>query len=347
MDCKHYICYSLHNKFEMKAKITGLGKYLPEHIITNQFLSSVMDTSNEWIIERTGIEERRYFEEGKDSVSNMAYKASMQALEMAGLKAEEVDLIVFATLSPDYNFPGSGVLLQRLLGLKNIPAIDIRQQCSGFIYGLSIAEQYIKTGTYKCVLVVGSEIQSNILELTDRSRNVAVIFGDGAGAAILQASDAKSSGILSSHIHADGEFAEELYLAHPGSNRKERITAEMIEKGEFLPYMNGQLVFKTAVVKFAEVIEEALSHNNLKKEDLNLLVPHQANLRISEFIRKKMGLAENQVMNNIQKYGNTTAASIPIALCEAWESGKIKEGDLICVAAFGSGFTWGSTLLRW
>lgn len=329
------------------AHITGVGHYVPEQIVTNEELTNYMDTTSEWIVERTGIKERRFFKEGEDTVSKMGARAAEKALAQAGIAAKDVDLIIFATLSPDYNFPGSGVLMQRELGIKGIPAIDVRQQCSGFIYGLSVAQAYIRSGMYKNILLACGEIQSNVMELSDRGRNMAVIFGDGAAAVVIQASDDDSKGILSTHIHSDGEFAEELMLEHPGSNRKERITPEMIENGEFLPHMNGRLVFKHAIVRFPEVINEALAHNNLTINDLDLLIPHQANLRIAEHVQKEMGLSSEQVFNNIQKYGNTTAASIPLAFSEALQAGKIKEGDLVCFAAFGSGFTWGSALVRW
>lgn len=329
------------------AHITGVGHYVPEQIVTNEELTNYMDTTSEWIIERTGIKERRFFKEGEDTVSKMGARAAEKAMAQAGITAKDVDLIIFATLSPDYNFPGSGVLMQRELGIKGIPAIDVRQQCSGFIYGLSVAQAYIRSGMYKNVLLACGEIQSNVMELSDRGRNMAVIFGDGAAAVVIQASNDASKGILSTHIHSDGEFAEELMLEHPGSNRKERITPEMIENGDFLPHMNGRLVFKHAIVRFPEVINEALAHNNLTIKDLDLLIPHQANLRIAEHVQKEMGLSSEQVFNNIQKYGNTTAASIPLAFSEALQAGKVKEGDLVCFAAFGSGFTWGSALVRW
>ena len=326
------------------AKLSGWGFYVPERVVTNAELETYMDTSDEWIQERSGIKERRFFEPGKDTVSSMAAEAAKQAIENAGIVAEDIDMIVMATLSSDYYFPGPGVLLQRLLGLKNIPAFDIRQQCSGFIYGLSLAEQYIKTGTYKNVLLVGSEVQSGILEMSDRGRDFAVLFGDGAGAVVLQASD--EPGLLSTHIHSDGEHAEQLFMRHPGSVNPDFITAEMIENGDLLPYMNGKLVFKTAVQKFPEVIKEALDFNNLKISDIDLFIPHQANFRITEFVRQKLGLPVEKVVSNIHKYGNTTAATIPIALAESMNAGLLKKGDLLCLAAFGSGFTWGSALIR-
>lgn len=333
------------------SRIVGVGHYVPENVVTNDDLSKLMATTDEWIVERTGISERRYYDYKKDTCANMAAKATKMALERANLDIEEIDLIVFATITPDYMFPGSGVLMQRELGLdkKAIAAIDIRNACSGFVYGLSIADQFIKTGMYKTVVVVGAEIQSSAMEFSDRQRHVSVIFGDGAGAAILQATDEPGKGVLSTHLYSDGTFAEELYVKDPGSSRKreERLTPEVLDSVTTKPHMNGNLVFKHAVVRFMEVISEALKTNDKSKEDINILVPHQANLRISNFIEAKLKLKEGVVYNNIQKYGNTTGASIPIALSEAWAEGKIKEGDLVCLAAFGSGFTWASALIKW
>ncbi|MFZ1807697.1 MAG: beta-ketoacyl-ACP synthase III [Cyclobacteriaceae bacterium] len=330
------------------SKIVGLGHYVPETVISNQYLSNIIDTTDEWIIERTGIKQRRWIDPAKDTVANMSAKASRMALERAGLKETDIDFIVFATITPDYFFPGSGVLLQRELGLDGrIGALDLRNACSGFIYGLSVADQFIKTGMYKTILVVGAEIQSTALDITTRGRNTAVIFGDGAGAAILQASD--QPGILSTHLHSDGNFAEELYVKDPGSSRPhaERQPEQILDTTSFKVIMNGSQVFKHAVVRFTEVINEALAANNMTKEDINLLVPHQANLRISQFIQQKMELPDEKVYNNIMRYGNTTAASIPIAMSEAWDEGKMNSGDIICLAAFGSGFTWASALIKW
>lgn len=329
------------------ARITGLGHHLPDTVITNEYLSSLMETNNDWIVERTGIRERRWMDPAKDTVANMAAKAARMALERARLTEKDIEFIIFATITPDYFFPGSGVLLQRELGLPGIGALDIRNACSGFIYALSIADQFIKTGVYKTILVIGAEIQSTALDITTRGRNTAVIFGDGAGAAIVQASE--KPGILSTHLHADGTYAEELYLKDPGSSRPhaERQPEQILDTTSYKLVMNGNQVFKHAVVRFMEVINEALKANQLTKEQINLLVPHQANLRISQYIQEKMALRDDQVYNNIMRYGNTTAASIPIAMSEAWAEGRIRENDLICLAAFGSGFTWASALIRW
>ncbi len=330
------------------SKIAGIGHHVPEQVITNEYLSTLMDTNDAWIVERTGIHERRWMDPAKDTVANMAAKASRMALERAGIGETDIDFIVFATITPDYFFPGSGVLLQRELGLDGrIAALDIRNACSGFIYALSVADQFIKTGMYKTVLVVGAEIQSTALDVSTRGRNTAVIFGDGAGAVILKASD--KPGVLSTHLHSDGNFAEELYVKDPGSSRprSERQADQILDTSTFKVVMNGNQVFKHAVVRFMEVINEALKANNLDRDAISLLVPHQANLRISQYIQEKLGLSDEQVYNNIMRYGNTTAASIPIALSEAWAEGKIRENDLICLAAFGSGFTWASALIRW
>lgn len=328
------------------TQITGIGHYVPETVMTNAELEKYMDTTDAWITERTGIKERRFFTEGKDTTAKMGVKAAEMAIQRAGIDKMDIDLIIFSTLSPDYYFPGSGVLLQREMGLRQVGALDIRAQCSGFIYGLSVADQFIKTGMYKTILLVGSETQSNFIELSDRGRNMAVIFGDGAGAVVLQRSEQPGKGILSTHLHADGTHAEELMCQHPGTQHKQRLTPEMLTDGSLLPYMNGNMVFKHAVVNFEAVIREALEANQLQPGDIDLLIPHQANLRISQYIQKQFGFPDEKVFNNIQKYGNTTAASIPIALSEAWEQGFIGSGKIVCMAAFGSGFTWGSALVR-
>jgi 3-oxoacyl-[acyl-carrier-protein] synthase-3 len=324
-----------------------------------------MDTSDEWIQERTGIKERRYAGRTQETTTTMGVEAAKIAIERAGITAADIDFIVFATLSPDYYFPGCGVLLQRAMHMKEIGALDVRNQCSGFIYAISVADQFIKTGMYKNILVVGSEKHSFGLDFSTRGRNVSVIFGDGAGAVVLQPSEKDNQGILSTHLHSDGESAEILAMFNPGTHANHWNNGQtvadfdkadmgqmffshaMIDKAQVFPNMDGPAVFKKAIVKFPEVIMEALSANNYQPSDIKLLIPHQANLRISQFVQQKMGLRDDQVHNNIQEYGNTTAASVPIALCEAWQNGKVKEGDLICLAAFGSGFTWASALLLW
>ena len=333
-----------------RSKITGMGYYVPENIVTNEDLSKMMDTDDSWIQERTGIKERRWIKEGTDDTSaTMGVKAAKIAIERAGLTSDDIDFVVFATLSPDYYFPGCGVQLQELLGLKTVGALDIRNQCSGFVYGISIADQYIKTGMYQNILVVGSEYHSGGLDKTTRGRGVSVIFGDGAGAAVLSRSEDASRGILSTHLHSEGKYAEELTVLSPSiRNWIPKILKENdLDDTSYFPYMNGTFVFKQAVMRFSEVIAEGLQSNNLEVSDIDMLIPHQANLRISQFIQRKFKLSDNQVFNNIMKFGNTTAASVIIALTEAWELGKIKDNDIVVLAAFGSGFTWGSAIIRW
>ena len=332
------------------SKISGLGMYVPENIVTNDDLSKIMDTSDEWITERTGIKERRHIKEGDgNSTAKMGAKAAKIAISRSGIDKNEIDLIIFATLSPDYYFPGGGVLVQELLKIKTCPAMDIRNQCSGFIYSIATADQFIKSGMYKNILVIGSENHSGGLDFTTRGRAVTVIFGDGAGAAIISREEDLTKGILSSHLYSEGKFAEELSLIGPNTNRWVNKIIEDNDPNDttYFPNMNGQLVFKNAVLRFSEVIMEGLNKNGLSPGQIDMLIPHQANLRISQFIQNKFGLKDSQVYNNIQKYGNTTAGSIPIALTEAWQDNKIKDGDLVILAAFGSGFTWGSTIIRW
>jgi 3-oxoacyl-[acyl-carrier-protein] synthase-3 len=332
------------------SKITGLGYYVPDNIVTNDDLSKMMDTNDEWIQERTGIKERRWIKEGSEDTSAvMGAKASRIAIERAGLTKDDIDFIVFATLSPDYYFPGGGVQLQEMLDLRTVGALDVRNQCSGFVYAMSVADQFIKTGMYKNVLVVGSEFHSGGLDKTTRGRGVSVIFGDGAGAAILSRTEDNTKGILSSHLHSEGKHAEELTVIAPSIRHwvPALIAANDDNDESYFPYMNGTFVFKHAVVRFSEAIIEGLKTNNLEASDIDMLIPHQANLRISQFVQKKFKLSDDQIYNNIMKYGNTTAASIVIALTEAWEKGKIKDNDLVVLAAFGSGFTWGSVIIRW
>lgn len=347
----------------IRSKIAGIGMYVPAHVVTNNDLTQYMETTDEWIQERTGIKERRYAHRTDETTTTMGVEAAKTAIERAGITAADIDFIVFATLSPDYYFPGCGVLLQRAMHMKQVGALDIRNQCSGFVYAVSVADQFIKSGMYKNILVVGAEKHSFGLDLTTRGRNISVIFGDGAGAIVLQPTEDNNRGILSTHLHSDGNEAEILAMYNPGTHANHWkanaasfndsamadmfMSHAMIDNGENFPNMDGPAVFKTAVVKFPEVIMEALAANNYQPSDLTLLIPHQANLRIAQFVQHKLKLRDDQVYNNIQKYGNTTAASVPIALCEAWEEGKIKEGDLVCLAAFGSGFTWASALLKW
>ena len=331
------------------SRIIGLGKYLPENVVTNDDLSKFMDTTDEWIQERTGIKERRWIEKGSEDTSAiMGAKAARIAIERAGLTKDDIDFIVFATLSPDYYFPGCGVQIQEMLEMDTIGALDVRNQCSGFVYAISVADQFIKTGMYKNILVIGAEYHSNGLDKTTRGRGVSVIFGDGAGACVLTREEDNTKGILSTHLHSEGKHADKLIVSSPSiANWVPEIIATNGEDISYFPYMDGTFVFKNAVVRFSEVIIEGLTKNNLTKEDIDLFIPHQANLRISQFVQRKFGLRDDQVFNNIMKYGNTTAASIIIALTEAWEQGKVKDDDTVVLAAFGSGFTWGSVIIRW
>ena len=333
------------------SKIIGLGHYVPDNIVTNDDLSKIMDTTDQWIQERTGIKERRWVKPGDgQSTFSMGLEAAKKAISNSGIKKEDLDLIVFATLSPDYYFPGPGVQVQEALEINTVAALDIRAQCSGFVYSITVADQFIKTGMYKNVLVIGSELQSHGIDKSTRGRSVSVIFGDGAGAAVLTREKDSTKGILSTHIHSEGKHALELATEAPGMGTRwvtDIMKDNNPEDFSYRPYMNGQFVFKHAVRRFSEVINEGLQKNNLEVSDIDMLIPHQANLRISQFIQKKFGLSNDQVYNNIQKYGNTTAASIPIALSEAHQQGKIKEGDTVVLAAFGSGFTWGSVIIKW
>ena len=328
------------------SAIVGTGFYVPERVVTNDELSTLMETSDAWIRERTGIEERRWVAPGTTG-AQMACAASEMALAEAGIAAGDIDAIVLATLSPDHFFPGTGVFLQRELGVATVPCLDLRAQCSGFVYGLSVCDAWIRSGQYRTVLLVGVEIQSTGLDLSTRGRDMAVLFGDGAGAAVVQATEEEGRGVLSTHLHADGTHAETLWADASSSCRHPRLSVQDLEEGRHFPRMDGREVFKHAVTRMPEVVDEALAANNLTRADIDLLVPHQANLRISQMVQRRLGLSDAQVINNVQRYGNTTAATIPIALSEAVREGRLQRGDLLCLVAFGSGFTWGSALIRW
>ena len=333
------------------SKILGVGSFVPPRVVTNEDLRAYMDTSDEWIQQRTGIRERHWVE-GKTVTSDLALAASLKALESAKVKKEEIDMIILATLSPDHEFPGTACFLQAKLGLPGIPALDVRQQCTGFLYGLSIADKFIRTGSAQKVLLVGAEVHSKGLDKTTHGRDVAVLFGDGAGAVVVGAADGPASeneaGIYSTHLHADGTYARELWIQAPTQDTDgERMTHEMIERGEHYPRMNGKTVFTHAVKRLPEAIMEALSANGFKLADVDLFLFHQANLRINEFVAKQMGIPEEKVFNTIDRFGNTTAATIPIGMDEAVKAGKLKKGMLVATAAFGSGFTWGSAVFRW
>lgn len=329
----------------------GTGHFLPDRVVTNDDLAEMFDTSDEWIQQRTGIRTRRYVDWDREpqGASDLGARAAQSALEDAGVSKDEIDLIVNATLSPDKAFPGDGVLVQAKLDIPaGVPALDVRNQCSGFIYALSVADAFIRAGQYKKILVVGAEVHSSGLEFADRGRDVTVIFGDGAAAAVLGAHNGDDGrGILSTHLHADGRFAAELHCSYPASCENPRLATAQLEAGKQYPQMNGRNVFKHAVVRMPEAVREALDTNGLATTDIKLLIPHQANLRISEMVQRRLALEPEQVFNNIQEFGNTTAASIPLALDQAVKAGRIERGDIVCFAAFGAGFTWGSALIRW
>lgn len=339
----------------IKSTIKGIGHYVPENVVTNDDLAGLMNTSDAWITERTGIRQRRHRKNRNDSRETTAYlgfRASEMAIKNAGLTAKDIDYSVFATLSPDYFFPGCGVLLQEMLGCDTIGALDVRNQCSGFVYAMSVANAFIKSGTYKNILVVGAEVHSFGLDFSDAGRGVSVIFGDGAGAVVLSAGEEENAGdILSFNMHSEGKYADELCTKFPGSkygwSDRMRLEPENVTDAEIYPVMNGNFVFKHAVSRFPETMNEALQKAGKTVEDLDMFIPHQANLRIAQYVQQQFGLPDEKVFNNIQKYGNTTAASIPLALSEAIHSGKIKRGDLVLLSAFGSGFTWGSVLFEY
>lgn len=329
-----------------RSRILGMGRFLPERRVSNKDLEKMFETSDEWIQQRTGIVERRYAEEGV-CCSDLALEATRRALENAKMRVEELDFIILATLSPDHHFPGTACYLQHKLGIPEVGCLDIRNQCSGFIYSLSVADAFVRIGMYRRVLVVGSEVHSSALSYTKEGRDVTVLFGDGAGAVIVGPSEDPERGILSSHLHADGRYADALKLEVWDISKKPYITPKTIEEGRIWPKMKGKEVFRVAVTKMPEVIEEALRFNGLSIDQIKLFIPHQANLRINQFSAAKLGVPEEKFFSNIEKYGNTTAGSIPIALGEALEQGAFGEGDTIILVAFGAGFTWGATVIRW
>lgn len=330
-----------------RSAILGTGFCVPDRVVTNDDLAGLMDTSDQWIRERTGIEERRWVREGQTSV-DLALPAARQALDAAGMKPTDLDAIVFATSTPDHFCPGNGVYLQRALGAGNLPALDIRTQCSGFVYGLSVADAWIRSGQYDRILLVGEEIQSTGMDLSTEGRHTAVIFADGAGAAVLGPVDASENrGVLCFDLHTDGDYAEKLWVDVPGSMYHPRISAGQLEAGKQWLSMDGRDVFRHAVTKMPESATTAVIKAGYTWGDVNLLIPHQANLRISEAVQKSLKLRDDQVYNNIMRYGNTTSATIPIALDECVRSGRLNRGDLLVLTAFGSGFMWGSCVIRW
>jgi 3-oxoacyl-[acyl-carrier-protein] synthase-3 len=330
-----------------RAMIKSTGRYLPENVVSNFDLEEICNTSDEWIRQRTGIVERRYAADN-EGAADMGAQAAKIALERAGIDPGDIQLIIFATLSPDYNFPGSACVMQSVMALPpGIPALDIRQQCTGFIYGLSIADQYIKTGMYDRILIVGSEVHSTGLDFSPSGRDVTVIFGDGAGAAVVTPAEREDQGVLSCHLHADGNFFDSLWTEIVASKLRPRITEEHLKEGRHYPKMQGRKVFKYAVQYMPDAVNEALRENSLTVEDIDLLICHQANMRINQMVASQLNIAEEKVPHNIQRYGNTTAATIPILLDECIEDGRLKEGDLSMLVSFGAGFTWASAAVRW
>jgi 3-oxoacyl-[acyl-carrier-protein] synthase-3 len=328
-----------------RSRISGVGFHVPERVVKNQDLEALMETSDAWIVERTGIHERRFVAPGV-GVTDLALEASRRALADAGREAQDVDFIVFASISRDYMFPGCGTLLQDRLGLPPIGALDVHNACSGFVYALAVADAFIRVGSYRCILVVGAEVQSTGLDLSTRGRDMAVLFGDGAGAVVLEPAS-EEHGVLSCVLHGEGAHAQELWAEAPTSLVEGRLTAAMMEEGRNFPRMNGRQVFKHATTRFPEVILEALDRSGHTLDEVALVIPHQANMRISDAVADRLGVPREKVFQNIQRYGNTTAASIPIALAEARQQGRIKDGDLVVLAAFGAGFAWGAAVVRW
>lgn len=325
---------------ERRAAILGSGHYVPSRVVTNDDLAQIMPTSHEWIVQRTGIRERRFIEESGIGASDLALPAVKMACEQAGREIKDIDAVLFATLSPDHNFPGSGCLLIHKLGLPGVPALDVRNQCSGFLYSLSVAEAWVRGGVYKNVLVVGSEVHSTGLEFSERGRDVAVLFGDGAGAVLVGEATRPNQGVQSLELRADGSGAFDLWVEAPASKIMPRITHEMIDQGKHFPQMNGKQVFRWATEKMPEIAHSVVAKAGLTMADIDLFVPHQANMRINQVVAAKLGIAEDRVVHNIERYGNTTAATIPIGISESWREGKIREGSRILMVAFGAGFTW-------
>jgi 3-oxoacyl-[acyl-carrier-protein] synthase-3 len=329
-----------------RTRFLGTGFAVPDRVVTNDDLSRMMDTTDEWIRTRTGIRERRWVREGETGV-DLALAATHRALKMAGESASAIDAIVYATSTPDHFAPGNGVFLQRALGVGTIPAIDIRTQCSGFVYALSVADAWVRTGQYRRVLVVGAEVQSTGMLMTTEGRNVSVIFADGAGAVVLGPTDREDRGILAFDLHSEGAHAEKLWVDSPGSMYHPRVSPEHIAAGRQYLEMDGKEVFRHAVVRMPESVQSVLAASGRTTADLKLLVAHQANLRIAEMMQRTLCLRDDQIYNNIMSYGNTTAATIPIALDECVRAGRVHEGDLVVLTAFGSGFLWGSAAVVW
>ena len=328
------------------AAILGAGHYLPSRVVTNDDLAKMFPTSDDWIVQRTGIRERRFIEESGIGASDLALPAARMALERAGRAPKDVDAILFATLSPDVNFPGSGCFLAHKLGLPGVPALDVRNQCSGFLYSLSVADAWVRAGVYRTVLVVGAEVHSTGLEFTERGRDISVLFGDGAGAVVVGESPDGKAGIRSIRLHADGVGAQDLWLEAPASRNIPRLTHEMIEEGRVWPRMNGKAVFRWATEKMPEVARAVLADVAWTPESVDLFVPHQANMRINQLVASKLGIPEAKTVHNIERYGNTTAATIPIGLSESFQDGRLAPGHRVLMAAFGAGFTWAGAAVQ-
>jgi 3-oxoacyl-[acyl-carrier-protein] synthase III len=328
-----------------RSALLGVGHYVPSRVVTNEDLTKLMTTSDEWIVQRTGIKERRYIEHTGIGASDLAVPACRMALEHAGIDVKDVDAIVFATLSPDHNFPGSGCFLGDKLGLPGVPALDVRNQCTGFLYGLSVADAWVRAGVYRNVLLVGAEVHSTGIELADRGRDVAVLFGDGAGAAVIGRATREDQGIKSLRLHADGSGAKDLWLEAPASAYVPRLTKEMLDEGKHYPSMNGKQVFRWATEKMPEVVREVLADAEVTADAIDLFVPHQANLRINQLVGQKLGIPESKTVHDIVRYGNTTAATIPLGLSGAWREGRCDRGSTVLMAAFGSGYTWGGAVV--
>ena len=329
----------------IRSRIAGIAFHVPPRVVTNHDLEQMMDTNDAWIVERTGIRQR-HFVEGDVGSSELGIEASRKALADAGRSPEDVDFVIFATTTPDFQVPGNGVIVQEKLGLGNVGALDVRNACSGFLYALSVADAFVRMGRYRCVLVIGAEVQSTGVDLTSEGRDMAVLFGDGAGAAVVEPCE-EPRGILSWALHSEGQYARDLFCEAPSSRVPGRVTHEMLDQRRQLPSMNGRQVFKNATTRFPEVIHEVLAAAGHTLDEVKLVVPHQANQRIGDAVAQRLGVAPEKVFQNIQRYGNTTAASIPIALTEARDAGLFHDGDLIVLAAFGAGFTWAGCVLRW
>ena len=329
---------------QTRAAILGSGHYVPTRVVTNDELGKLMPTSDDWIVQRTGIRERRYIERTGIGASDLALPAAKMALEQAGRDVKDVDAVIFATLSPDVYFPGSACLLTHKMGLPGVPALDVRNQCSGFLYSLSIADAWIRGGVYRNVLVVGSEVHSTGVEFSERGRDVAVLFGDGAGAVLVGEATRPDQGVRAIELHADGSGAQDLWVEAPASMFMPRLTKEMLDEGRHYPRMNGKQVFRWATEKMPEVSHAVVAKSGLTMADVDLFVPHQANMRINQMVAAKLGIREDRVVHNIERYGNTTAATIPIGISESWREGKIREGSRVLMAAFGAGFTWGGAV---